>query len=131
AAESIGAIKIVQALSLEGTLAQGFFGQNDLSLKQDARVSKLSASLERTVDVLSAVSTGLVLWYGATLAMRGTLTPGDLLVFITYLKNAFRPVKDFAKYTGRLANATAAGERGLDLLERQPDARDLPGPVPA
>ena len=131
AAESIGAIKIVQALSLEGTLAEGFFGQNAQSLKQDARVTKLSASLERTVDVLTAVSTGLVLWYGATLAMRGTLTPGDLLVFITYLKNAFKPVKDFAKYTGRLAKATAAGERVLDLLDRQPEVRDLPGAAPA
>jgi ATP-binding cassette, subfamily B, bacterial len=131
AAESIGAIKIVQALSLEQTLASAFFSQNKESLKQDVKASKLSASLERTVDVLIAVSTGLVLWYGATLVMRNTLTPGDLLVFLTYLKNAFKPVRDFAKYTGRLAKATAAGERVLDLLEREPEVRDLPGALPA
>ncbi|HET9492941.1 MAG TPA: ABC transporter ATP-binding protein, partial [Chloroflexia bacterium] len=131
AAESIGAIKIVQALSLEDTLARAFFDQNKQSLKQDAKASKLAASLERTVDVLIALSTGLVLWYGAVLVLNNTLTPGDLLVFLTYLKNGFKPVRDFAKYTGRLAKATAAGERVLDLLDREPDVRDLPGAVPA
>ncbi len=53
------------------------------------------------------------------------------MVFLTYLKNAFRPVRDFVKYTGRLAKASAAGERVLDLLDRTPDVRDLPGAVPA
>jgi ATP-binding cassette subfamily B protein len=131
ASESLGAIKVVQALSLEKTLSAAFFSQNKESLKQDAKASKLSASLERTVDVLIAISTGLVLWYGATLVMSKSLTPGDLLVFLTYLKNAFKPVRDFAKYTGRLAKATAAGERVLDLLEREPDVRDLPNAIPA
>jgi ATP-binding cassette subfamily B protein len=131
ASESLGAIKIVQALSLENILSASFFSQNKESLKQDAKASKLSASLERTVDVLIAVSTGLVLWYGTTLVMNKSLTPGDLLVFLTYLKNAFKPVRDFAKYTGRLAKATAAGERVLDLLDREPDVRDLPNARPA
>src|SRR5206468_641377 len=131
AAESIGAIKIVQALSLEDILAQTFFSQNKKSLKQDVKAAKLSASLERTVDVLTAISTGLVLWYGATLVMHKSLTPGELLVFLTYLKNSFKPIKGFAKYTGRLAKATASGERVLDLLDREPEVRDLPGAVPA
>src|SRR5262249_41935452 len=68
--------------------------------------------------------TALVLGYGALLVLRGTLSPGDLLVFLAYLKTAFRPVRDLAK-------ATAAGERVLDLLDRTPEVRDRPGAVPA
>ncbi|HUS17424.1 MAG TPA: ABC transporter transmembrane domain-containing protein, partial [Chloroflexia bacterium] len=131
AAEALGAIRIVQALSLEDRLAETFFSQNKDGLKQDAKAAKLSASLERSVDVVIALGTGLVLWYGAQLVLRAALTPGDLLVFLTYLKNAFKPVRDFAKYTGRLAKALAAGERVADLLEREPDVRNLPGAVPA
>jgi ATP-binding cassette subfamily B protein len=63
--------------------------------------------------------------------LRGALSPGDLLVFLAYLKTAFRPVRDLAKHTGRLAKSTAAGERVLDLLARTPDVRDLPGAVAA
>jgi len=131
AAESIGAIKVVQALSLEKAFARVFTAHNKKGLKEGVRAKRLSASLERTVDVLVAIGTALVLWYGARLVLSGELTPGDLLVFLAYLKNAFKPVRDSAKYTGRLAKASAAGEHVLDVLDRIPEVRDLPGAKPA
>jgi len=131
AAESIGAVKVIRALSLEGTFAQAFTRQNRKNLATGAYATRLSAGLERTVDLLIALGTALVLWFGARFVLHGAMTPGDLIVFLAYVKNAFRPVKDAAKYTGRLARASAAGERVLDLLDRTPDVRDLPGAVPA
>lgn len=130
-AESITAIKTVQALSLEGAFAEVFSVQNEKTLKQDVEGKRLAASLERTVDLLTAVAGAAVLWYGAPQVLVSELTPGDLLVFLTYLKNVFRPLQDFAKYTSRLGKAAAAGERVLDLLDRVPDVRDLPGAVRA
>src|SRR5437879_13153040 len=59
------------------------------------------------------------------------MTLGDLVIFLAYLRTAFRPAMGLAKYTGRLAKASAAGERVVDLLDRTPDVRDLPGAVPA
>ena len=131
AAESLGAIRVVQALALDGRFASEFDAQIDQGLKEDARGKRLSAGLERSVDALVALATALVLWYGGTLVMRGVITPGDLLVFIAYLKFGFRPVQDSAKYAGRLGKAAAAGERVLALLEQVPEVRDLPGAVPA
>ena len=130
-AESIGSIKVVQALSLQNVFADAFEANNDGSLKEGVRAKRLEASLERSVDVLIAIGTALVLWYGALLTLRAELTAGDLLVFLTYLKSAFKPVRDFAKYTGRLSKATAAGERVLDVLNEKPDITDLPNAVPA
>jgi ATP-binding cassette subfamily B protein len=127
AAESIGAIRTVQALSLEEKFAASFASESERNLKQDVKGKRLSAALERTVDVLIAVATGLVLWFGAKLVLRGEISSGDLLVFLAYLKSAYRPIQDFTKYTGRLAKATAAGERVIDLLERVPDVRDMAG----
>jgi ATP-binding cassette subfamily B protein len=127
AVESIGAIKIVQALSLEGMFSEAFSNANAKSLRAGVRASRLSASLERSVDLFVAVATALVLWFGARLVLQNALTAGDLLVFLSYLKSAFRPARDFAKYTGRLAKAKAAGERVLEVLEQQPEVRDLPG----
>ena len=126
AAESIGGIRTVQALSLEEKFAAGFASESERNLKQDVKGKRLSAALERTVDVLIAVATGLVLWFGAKLVLRGEISSGDLLVFLAYLKSAYRPIQDFTKYTGRLAKATAAGERVIDLLERVPHVRDAP-----
>jgi ATP-binding cassette subfamily B protein len=100
-------------------------------LSEGVKASRLAAGLERGVDALVAVSTALVLWHGTMLVLRGALTPGELLVFLSYLKSAFKPVRDFAKYTGRLSRAAAASERVLDLLEQEPEVRDRQGAVPA
>jgi ATP-binding cassette subfamily B protein len=131
AAESIGGIKVIKALSLERFFADAFSNQNQKEFKEAVKGKRLMASLERSVDLFIAIGTALVLWYGVRLVLRGALTPGDLLVFLTYLKSAFKPIKDFAKYTGRLSKAAASGERILDLLNREPDIRDLPDAIVA
>ena len=126
AAESISAIKTVQALSLEEKFAATFAAGSEQSLKQDVKGKRLSATLERSVDVVIAIATALVLWAGTRLVLSGEITAGDLLVFLAYLKSAYRPIQDFTKYTGRVAKAAAAGERVIDLLERVPDVCDSP-----
>lgn len=131
AAESITSIGNVQALSLEGIFLDAFGASSARGQKSDVKAARLSASLGRSVDLLLALATALVLWYGARLVLSGQLTPGDLLVFLTYLRRAFNPAQDFAKYTARLAKSTAAGERVLDLLDREPEIHDRPGAIRA
>lgn len=131
AAESMGAIKLVQALSLEDTFSKSFSSQNRKSLKEGVLARRLAARLQGTVSLMIGLSTALVLWYGTYLILHDRLSPGDLLVFIAYLKSTFRPMQDFAKYTARLAKASAAGERVLDLFDEVPDVRDRPDAVPA
>lgn len=126
AAETLGAIQTVQAMSLDEAFASDFVSQGEKSLKQGVKAKRLSAQLERTVDVLNALATALVLGVGASIALRGQLTPGELVVFITYLKSAFRPVRNFAKYSARIAKASAAAERVLEVLEQEPEVTDRP-----
>ncbi len=131
AAESISAIKVVQALSLESQFAESFRATNEKSGSQDVKSVQLSARLERSVDVLIAISTAIIIVYGGMRVVSGLITPGDLLVFLTYLRRAFNPVQDFAKYTGRLAKATAAGERVADLLNEKSEVTDSPSAITA
>jgi ATP-binding cassette subfamily B protein len=131
AAEAIGAIKVVQALSLQSRLEKTFAKQNQKSLNESAQTQKLRAGQERTVEVLVALATALVVWQGVQLVMSNTITPGDLLVFITYLKVAFKPMRQLAKYTGQIAKAIASGERIIDLLNIVPEVRDTKGSYPA
>lgn len=131
AAESLTAVRNVQALSLGDHFFTAFSSESKRGLREGVKAKRLSAALERSVDVIIAVATGLVLWQGAGLVMRGALTPGDLLVFLSYLKGAFKPAQDFAKYTGRIAKAAAAGERVLQTLGEEVAVKEAVGAVPA
>ncbi len=51
--------------------------------------------------------TRLMTW----LVLEGELTAGGLLVFLSYLRAAFKPLANFTKYSGRVAKASAASDR--------------------
>ena len=130
-AESIGAMQVVQTLSLEETFADQFGKQNQKSLKEGVKIKRLLARLQGTVQLMTGVSTAAVLFYGTVLILRGALSAGELLVFLSYLKAAFKPMQDFAKYSGRMAKASAAGERVIQLFETPADVSDEANALPA
>ena len=127
AGESLGAIKVVQAYSLAERFERGFAADNTQELKEGVRATRLSAALERKTDLLVGVATGAVLLIGGRSVLAGHLTPGELVVFIQYLKGAFKPMRDLAKYTGRIAKAAASGERILELMNTRQDIKDASG----
>lgn len=131
AAEAMGAIKVVQALSLEGRLEKMFEQDNRQSLEDSAHTQQLSAGLMRTAEILVAIATALVLWRGAMIVQQGNATPGDLLVFITYLKTAFKPTRDLAKEAAKISKATVSGERILDLFDMVPEVQNKPDAIEA
>ncbi|WP_413452355.1 ABC transporter ATP-binding protein [Georgenia phoenicis] len=127
AGESLGAIKVVQAYSLAERLEGTFAASNAKELTEGVRATRLSAGLERKTDLLVGVATGVVLLVGGWSVVQGRLTPGELVVFVQYLKSAFKPMRDLAKYTGRIAKAAASGERILDIMRTERDVTDSPG----
>ncbi len=129
AQETIGAITVVQAYGMERPLAQAFQSSNTQALKDGVQAKRLSAALERRTDVVVGLATAVVLVVGGTRVVDGPMTPGDLVIFLTYLKTAMKPLRDLAKYVGRIARATASGERVADLLDIDPDITSPAQPV--
>lgn len=127
ATETLSAMRLVKAYSLEKRLQERFASSNQKSLKDGVKGKRLSAGLERKTDVLVGVATAIVLFVGAQRVLAGAMTPGDLVVFLTYLKAAFKPMRDVAKYTGRIAQAAASSDRIVDVLTLSPAISDRPG----
>jgi ATP-binding cassette subfamily B protein len=120
-AETLGAIHVVQSYGLEHELGRQFGASNAGSLRDGVRGARLSAGLERKTDLLVGLATAVVLFAGGSRLVAGQLSAGELVVFLNYLKSAFKPLRDLAKYTSRLAKAAASGERILDLADESPD----------
>ncbi len=130
-AEAIGSIRIVQALSLQTKFLEVFSVDNKESLRAGVKTQRLTAGLERTAEVLVASTTAIVLWSGAQQVLAGRLSPGDLIVFAVYLRTAFKPLRQLAKYLGQMAKALASGDRILEVLRTVPEIRDGPNAVHA
>lgn len=125
--ETLAAMRVVKSYALEERMAAAFSADNTKSLKDGVKAKKLSAGLERKTDLLVGLATAVVLFVGAQRVLAGAMTPGELVVFLTYLKAAFKPMRDVAKYTGRIAQAAASSERIVDVLEIDPAIADRPG----
>ena len=131
ATETLSSMAVVQSYSLEDRLQGRFASSNQRSLKDGVKGKKLSAGLERKTDVLVGIGTALVLAFGAFRVLQGQLSIGELTVFLSYLKTTFKPLRDVAKYTGRIAKAAASGERIVDVLDEDVEIADAPDAQPA
>jgi ATP-binding cassette subfamily B protein len=123
-AETIGSIRTVQVLSLQSRFMDIFSVANRRSLQAGNKAQQLSAGLERIIDLLATSTTALVLWFGVRNVLKGQLTPGDLIVFTTYLRTGFKPIRQLAKYLGQIARALASGDRILSLLTTPLEIKD-------
>lgn len=135
AGEAFGAVRTVQVYRLTDDLVDRFSRANKKGLRDGVQAKRLSAALERKTDLFVAIATGIVLGMGGWRVVQGAISPGELTVFITYLKTTFKPLRNLAKYMGRISRAAASGERIADTLDQaKPEedatwARPLP-PLP-
>ena len=124
-AESVQAIKTVQALSLEDTFARAFSTQSEKTLTQDVKGTRLAAALERSLDVLIALATALVLWHGTRLVLNRQATPGELLVFLDVVAAGLKttPRTYVPTDTGDGGGGTALGAPSMMAIPRLNSAK--------
>ena len=89
---------------------------------------RIKSALGPAVALPVAFCTAFVLWRGAGQVIRGAMTAGGLVVFLTYLNRFFKAVQDLAKMTNSIAQTSVAAERVRalletdDIVEERPDA---------
>ena len=129
--ESLAAISVVQLHGAEGREQQRFHHINRRSLKQGVKGARLEARMNRSVELALAGGTVVVLWAGTMRALAGAITPGDLIVFVSYLRAAYRPLRRASKSVQRSAKALSAAERIVEILDTKPELKDAPDAVEA
>ncbi|WP_314128836.1 ABC transporter ATP-binding protein [Schaalia odontolytica] len=127
AQESLASMPVVQAYGLEDYIADRFGGANSKAVRQGVKSLRLAARLERSTDLLVGIATAVVLVGGGLRVLGGAMGVGDLVLFTSYLRTAMKPLRDMAKYTGRISRAGASGERVADLMEVRQDIVSTPG----
>jgi len=69
------------------------------------------------VEIVGALATAIIIWWGGGWVLGGTLTLGSLVAFIQYSQRFFRPISDMSEKFNLLQSAMAASERIFTLLD--------------
>ena len=70
------------------------------------------------IEIISAASLGLMIWYGARGVIGGEVTLGLLIAFPLYLNMLFRPMRMLADKFNTLQMGLIAAQRVFDVLDR-------------
>jgi ATP-binding cassette, subfamily B, bacterial len=131
AQEVLASIRVVQAFTREDYEQARFERENVQRVNAGIRARTLEAQLKPGIEIMVAVGTALVIWFGARQVLAGTLQPGGLLVFLAYVTRLYRPIKEMSKQLDTVGRATVGFERILEILETERTVADLPGARPA
>lgn len=71
------------------------------------------------VEVLSAISIGLIVWYGSKGALENQISIGTLIAFIMYINLFFRPIRQLADRFNNLQMGMVSSERIFKLLDQK------------
>lgn len=122
--ETLGSMHIVQLFTHEHEEEDRLQALNTRSLNAGMRSTRMEGRLNQGVEVAVAVGMALTLWVGANQVIAGRLTPGELLVFVTYMKSFFRPMRRISRIAERASKASTCVDRITDVLDQEPEIRD-------
>ncbi|MHB8494035.1 MAG: ABC transporter ATP-binding protein [Casimicrobiaceae bacterium] len=127
--EIIANVHVVQAYGRESHEDERFVEQAEKSLDATLEASDLQVQFTPLVGLVIALATGAAVWYGATRVLAGSITAGELLVFLAYLRGMASPVRQFAKLAGVVGKASVAAERLGEVFSETSDIREAPNAV--
>ena len=122
--ETLSAVRSVQAFNREEFEDERFAARNEESLGAALEAVRLRAVFTPLVDIVSLGGTLLVTYVGVHRVLDGKMSLGILLVFLSYLKSLYRPMRALSKMTYVVSRGTTSAERVQEILkldERVPE----------
>lgn len=129
--EVLTSIRTVKAFARESYEIRRLEQESLASVEIAMRARSLKAKLQPAVQVVVAVGTCLVLWFGARLALAGVIDSGTLVVFVMYLSKMYKPMQQLSQMSDDYGRAAVGYERIQEVFDTRSDVADLPGARPA
>ena len=129
--EVLGSIRVVKAFAREDYELRRLEEESLEGVEISLRARGLKAKLTPIVQIIVAVGTCLVLWFGTRMVLSTTLSAGSLIVFILYLGKMYKPMQELSKMTDAYSKAAVGYERIQEVLQTDKEVKDLPRSRPA
>ena len=118
AAESLRQVGLIKAFSAEARSASTFRSAARSAERATMAATRHAARMSRLTEILTGAGVALVLVLGARRTQAGLLSPGELVLAVSYTRMIYKPIRKLTGEGARIAKATACAGRVLDLLDR-------------
>jgi len=127
--ENISGMATVQAFGQETRHFRNFKEINTQHRDALLKSIQYNAVFFPSIELFSAITVGLVLWYGGAMILGERLLPGVVIAFIQYVHRLFTPIRDLAEKYNILQAAMASSERVFKLLDVRHSLADPAAPT--
>ena len=117
--EIYGGHLVVKAFNREEKAVEEFTRDNAVLCKSAMMSQFLSGMMHPIMQFIGNLGYVAVAVVGAWLAVRGTISVGDIQAFIQYVRNFTQPITQLAQVSNMLQSTAAAAERVFEFLEEQ------------
>jgi ATP-binding cassette subfamily B multidrug efflux pump len=115
--ENIAGIGTIQAFGQEEKMYRRFqeinLGYRNVLL----RSVRYNAVFFPIIEIFSALTIGLLLWYGGRQILSGAIQAGVIVAFVQYIQRMYQPIRDLAEKYNIMQAAMASSERIFTLLD--------------
>ena len=127
--EVYGGHTVIKAFNKEETTLKEFHETNEVLYKSAWKAQFFSGLMQPVMMFVGNFGYVGVAISGAALAIRGTITIGDIQAFIQYVKNFTQPIQQVAQVTNMMQQMAAAAERVFELLEEEEEVQVVEHPA--
>ena len=120
---------VIQAYNKEKDMVQQFQETNDTLYHSAWKSQFLSGLMQPIMMFVGNLGYVAVALSGGLLAIRGTITIGDIQAFIQYVKNFTQPMQQIAQVLNQVQSMAAASERVFEFLEEAEEVQTAEHPL--
>jgi subfamily B ATP-binding cassette protein MsbA len=130
--DNLSGIRVIQAFAREEMERQRFTTESERYYRARVKGIRYWSVFFPAIRFLGAMGSVIVLGVGAAMVVKGELSLGTLVAFLSYTTSFYEPINRLTEVDNIFQEAIAAGERFFEILDETtevtdaPDAMDLP-----
>ena len=131
AQENLTSVRVVRAFGQERAEMDKFTRQNDYYTSLWVEMAKVMSRFWSVSDIISGVQVMLVVLFGACFCIRGSLTEGEYIAFVSYNAMLVWPIRQLGRMISEMSKAGVSVDRVAYIMDSpietdDPDASDAP-----
>lgn len=128
--ETISGVKIVKAFGMEEFENKRFMKETREFFRLVLRIVRVRNASSPLTEFLSVIVGAFIIYYGGLLVLeKNTITASQFLGFLFAIFQMMPPIKELSSVNNRIQEASAAGDRIFEILDTEPDIKNVPDAV--